>query len=98
MIHNGVFGKWAYDDLNRLITVTDKKYPSPYKVIQYTYYEDGTRASMTTPESDVIEYTYDNAKRLLTVERNNTVAATYTYNALSPGDTHLASYTDILLI
>jgi RHS repeat-associated protein len=74
-----------YDDLNRLITVTDKKYPSPYKVIQYTYYEDGTRESMDGPEtgtSDKVEYTYDNAKRLLTVKRNNVVEGTYEYNAL----------------
>lgn len=70
-----------YDDLSRLTKVTDKKY-SPNKIIQYTYYEDGLRKSMTDPESNLIEYTYDKAKRLATVKRNSTTESTYEYNAL----------------
>ncbi|MBI4835364.1 MAG: hypothetical protein HY811_11195 [Planctomycetes bacterium] len=73
-----------YDYLNRLTKVTDNKY-SPAKVIDYTYWEDGTRKSMDGPESgttDKIEYTYDMAKRLDTVKRDGTQIADYDYNKL----------------
>mgnify|MGYP001613144782 CR=1 FL=1 len=70
-----------YDDLSRLTKVTNKKY-TPNKIIQYEYYEDGLRKKMTGPETDVIDYTYDNAKKLKTVKRNTVTEATYEYNAL----------------
>lgn len=70
-----------YDDLNRLITTTNKTY-SPYKVIGYSYYEDGLRKLMTEPEGGLVEYTYDKAKRLKTVKRNSITESTYDYNTL----------------
>jgi len=69
----------AYDDLNRLTVVTNTILS---KVIQYTYWEDGTRKTMLEPEGALVEYTYDKAKRLLTVKRNSVTEATYQYNAL----------------
>jgi RHS repeat-associated protein len=71
----------TYDDLNRLLTVTNNKF-SPAKVIQYTYWDDGLRKTMTDPESNYIEYTYDNAKRLKTVKKGENLEATYYYNEL----------------
>jgi RHS repeat-associated protein len=69
-----------YDDLNRLIAVTDTILS---KSIVYGYNEDGTRSYMDGPDSsDTIGYTYDNAKRLSTVTRNGSTIATYTYNDL----------------
>ncbi|MEW6027538.1 MAG: RHS repeat-associated core domain-containing protein, partial [Planctomycetota bacterium] len=70
-----------YDEFNRLTVITDSTY-SPAKLIQYGYYDDGTRQNMTDPESNFIEYTYDKAKRLKTVKRNGASAGTYYYNAL----------------
>ncbi|MBI4835503.1 MAG: IPT/TIG domain-containing protein [Planctomycetes bacterium] len=73
-----------YDYLSRLTKVTNNKY-SPAKVIDYTYFEDGTRKSMDGPDSgttDKIEYAYDMAKRLDTVTRNSTQIADYDYNKL----------------
>ncbi|MCK4909320.1 MAG: RHS repeat protein, partial [Planctomycetes bacterium] len=70
-----------YDDLGRLIKVTAKKY-SPEKEIEYTYFEDGLRKTMIDPEENLIEYFYDNAKRLDIVKKNNVQVADYDYNAL----------------
>ena len=70
-----------YDDLSRLITTTDNTY-TPAKVIGYAYYQDGTRLSMLDPENNLIEYTYDKAKRLYQVKRNGSTIGTYLYNAL----------------
>ena len=52
------------------------------KVIEYGYYEDGTRSAMTATDSSPVTYTYDNAKRLDTITLNGSQVATYTYNAL----------------
>ncbi|MEW6026192.1 MAG: RHS repeat-associated core domain-containing protein [Planctomycetota bacterium] len=70
-----------YDDLSRLTKVTDRKY-TPAKVIEYTYWDDGTRKTMLEPEGALVEYGYDKAKRLLSVKRNNVTEATYQYNRL----------------
>ena len=70
-----------YDDLNRLAKVTNNKF-SPAKIIQYTYWEDGLRKTMIDAESNLTEYSYDKAKRLLTVKQNSVVQATYEYNEL----------------
>ncbi|MEK7309971.1 MAG: RHS repeat-associated core domain-containing protein [Planctomycetota bacterium] len=70
-----------YDDLNRLITQTQTT-GTLSKTIGYGYYEDGTRSSMLDPEGNNIGYTYDKAKRLLTVTRNSVTEAAYQYNTL----------------
>lgn len=75
----------------------NKKF-APAKVIQYTYYEDGLRKSMTDPENNLVEYTYDKAKRLATAKRNTVTESTYEYNALglrtklTYGNTSYAEY------
>jgi len=65
--------------MNRVITVTDNVMS---KVIGYSYYEDGLRASMTDPENNLTEYSYDNAKRLKELKYNSAIEAAYDYNAL----------------
>jgi YD repeat-containing protein len=71
----------SYDDLGQLITATNRTF-SPYKIVGYAYYEDGTRSAMTSTDSSLVTYTYDKAKRLKTVDYNGANAATYNYNVL----------------
>ena len=54
---------YTYDD-NDLVTSITTTYPGmTAQTISYTYYPDGSRASMTTP-AGTFNYTYDNAGRL----------------------------------
>ena len=71
-----------YDVLNRLTNVTDNEY-TPSKVIEYTYWDDGTRKTLDGPETnDTVDYTYDMAKRLIEVELNSSTEEDIEYNAL----------------
>ncbi|MGV1100658.1 RHS repeat-associated core domain-containing protein [Thiovibrio sp. JS02] len=54
----------TYDNLGRLITITD----SNQRTIRYQYDALGNRTKMTTPEGKVVEYSYDEANRLIGID------------------------------
>ncbi|MBI4835429.1 MAG: RHS repeat protein, partial [Planctomycetes bacterium] len=71
-----------FDALNRLTKVTDYMY-NPAKVIDYTYWNDGTRKTLSALGSTE-NYTYDKAKRLKTIAIAGMPGniSGYDYNAL----------------
>lgn len=68
----------AYDALNRPVTVTD--YLS--RTLVYDWNPDGTRASLTYPDGQVVTYTYTANRQLAQVTLPGGETATYTYNPL----------------
>jgi YD repeat-containing protein len=74
----------TYDDLDKVLTVTTTYPGIAAKVISYTYYPNGQRATMTTP---FFKYTYSYDK----IGRMTKVALTKTDNTVVPGGS--TSYT-----
>jgi RHS repeat-associated protein len=69
---------YAYDNLNRLTSVTDWN----GRVISYSYLKDSRPQSATYPNGMTVNYTYDNAGRQTgkTVKRSdNTIIASYNF-------------------
>jgi RHS repeat-associated protein len=77
----GTFIAWAYDNANRLLSET-----TPQGTINYTYNADSQRTSMIVADRPVINYVYDTAGRLNTIDQNlgqSLESFTYSYDILS---------------
>jgi RHS repeat-associated protein len=68
----------SYDDLDRLASETTTLSEGGQRTVGYTYFANGTRKTVTDPDSLVTAYTYDGQNRLATA---TTTAGdtTYTY-------------------
>jgi YD repeat-containing protein len=67
---------WIYDDLNRLISVTD-----PFdQTVGYGYDAVGNRTSLTYPDGHVVQYTFDAGNRLTNVN-DPEIEVGYNYDA-----------------
>ena len=70
---------WVYDELNRVIEVTD-----PFDgVVSYGYDAVGNHTSLTYPDGRQVGYAYDPANRMETVTDWDLQDTTYTYDAAS---------------
>jgi len=70
---------WEYDELNRVIEVTD-----PFdRVVRYNYDAVGNRTSLTYPDGRQVGYAYDPANRMETVTDWDLQDTTYAYDAAS---------------
>jgi RHS repeat-associated protein len=68
---------YAYDELNRLISLTN----SANQTVSYLYDDAGRRARITYPNGAQVNYLYDNANRLIAVQ-DPTGTTRFAYDAL----------------
>ncbi len=69
--------RYEYDDLYRLVSVTD-----PFTgTVEYGYDLAGNRTQLTYPDGKVVTYTYDADNRLLEAEDWDSGLTSYTYDA-----------------
>ncbi|HMM97477.1 MAG TPA: DUF6531 domain-containing protein [Anaerolineales bacterium] len=68
---------WTYDDLDRVISVTD----AFGATIQYGFDQTGNRTSLTYPDGRQVFYAYDAGNRLTSVTDWDGGATAYTYDA-----------------
>lgn len=71
--------QWAYDALNRAISITDPM----SGVVGYGYDGAGHRTSLTYPDTKHVGYSYDLAGRLHVVTDWDTLQTTYTFDKAS---------------
>jgi len=68
---------WVYDDLNRVLSITD-----PFdETVAYDYDAVGNRTSLTYPNAQVVNYDYDPMNHLLEVTSGVLAVAGYEYDA-----------------
>lgn len=63
----------GYDDLDRLTSEIQANAASPG--VQYTYWDDGTRRTMTVPGQTQVTYGYNNAGQLTSLTQGSTVVS-----------------------
>ncbi|TWT29623.1 RHS repeat-associated core domain-containing protein [Blastopirellula retiformator] len=83
---NGTVVQYAYDDLDRLIGVTDEN----GDVTSYTYDANGNRLTLTDPEENTTTWTYDFLDRMTSDTNELNDARYYEYDAAG----NLTEYTD----
>ena len=85
---------YDYHWTGALLSVTDKTFGQGNdKTVSYSYYDDGARKSMTTPEGNIYNYHYTalGALHRITVGQNEYLLAEYEYDQLDRR-TRLARY------
>jgi len=68
---------WAYDALNRLISVTDPN----NAIVGYEYDAVGNRTELTYPTGNSVAYAYNDVNQLVNVTDWNNASTSYTYDA-----------------
>ncbi|MBI3949254.1 MAG: hypothetical protein HY314_02200 [Acidobacteria bacterium] len=69
----------TYDELNRVTSITDSRFPRP---IRYTYDRIGNRKTMTDPEAGITTYSYDKNDRLVGITNPKGQMTRFQYDAL----------------
>ena len=86
---NGKVTSYAYDDADRLVSVTDAQTPTR-GVTQYGYDTEGDLISITDALNRVTSFSYDKFRRVKQTTFPSTLIETYTYD----GDDNLQTKTD----